>query len=178
VALLRRRQPLRVETVAEAVKRLALLLALVVGLGAAVPAGGAVSDTWRPNYRIGAVQFNYPPPVPVEQGGGFATEPPIVRGVVSEDPNTGRRGVRAVWTRSKRIVFRGVRVGTHWRTAKRRLPGRWTVRRGVGCGWLNSSRLRTDRTGPVSTQLFFRRGSGRIFEIALNEITEIGCPRA
>ena len=46
------------------------------------------------------------------------------------------------------------------------------------CGWLNSSRLRTDSTGPVSTQLFFRRSTGRIYEIALNEITEIGCPQS
>ena len=38
--------------------------------------------------------------------------------------------------------------------------------------------VQREPTGPVSTQLFFRRGSGRIYEIPLNEITEIGCPRA
>jgi hypothetical protein len=67
--------------------------------------------------------------------------------------------------------------GIHWRTAKRLLGRGWAVRRSGRCGWLNSSRLRRDRTGPVSTQLFFRRSTGRIYEIALNEITEIGCPK-
>jgi hypothetical protein len=114
-------------------------------------------------------------------GGRFAVRPrgggPVVRGFLFPDPNSGRTGARAIWTRSTEIRFRGVHVGVHWRTAQRLLPGRWRVRRLTRCGWLYSSRLRRDRTGPVSTELFFRRSTGRIFEIALNEITEIGCPK-
>jgi len=183
VAFLRLRQPLRLEAVAEAMRRLLLLSAALMAplAGAGVSAADEVG-TWRPNYRIGPVKFNHPHPQGVETPGEFSTQPlpggPLIRGILFEDPNTGRLGVRAVWTRSARVSFRGVHVGMHWRTAQRRLPGRWTIRRGARCGWLNSYRLRRDRTGPVSTQLFFRRGSGRIYEIALNEITEIGCPRA
>jgi hypothetical protein len=170
--------------VAAPVKR-ALLAGVLLAVLLTVDSGGIVADTWRPNYRIGPVQFNYPlgdevQVVDRKEGGRFAARArgggPIVRGILFEDPNTGRTGARAVWTRSQEIRFRGVRVGVHWRTARRALPGRWEVRRGESCGWLNSSRLRRDRTGPVSTQLFFRRSSGRIYEIALNEITEIGCP--
>lgn len=147
---------------------------------------GVVADTWRPNYRIGPVLFNHPLGDDVQvlerdAGGRFAARPrgggPIVHGILFEDPNSGAKGARAIWTRSREVAFRDARVGVHWRTAKRRLPGRWTVRRFAQCGWLNSSRLRQDRTGPVSTQLFFRRSTGRIYEIALNEITEIGCPK-
>lgn len=185
MAFLHRRQPLRLEAVAEVMRRVALGVAAAALIAGAAPSIAAESDTWRPNYRIGAVRFNHPLPreVEVERGahGAFAVRPlgggPLVRGILFEDPSTGRLGVRAVWTRSTRVSFRGVRVGTHWRTAKRRLPGCWTIRRGARCNWLNSYRLRRDRTGPVSTQLFFHRGSGRIYEIALNEITEIGCPR-
>lgn len=186
MAFLRCGQPLRVEAMAQALRRVLLGSAAAALLAGVAPSVAAEPETWRPNYRIGAVKFNRPLPreVEVDRGerGAFAVRPlgggPVVRGVLFEDPNSGRQGARAVWTRSSRITFRGVRVGLHWRTAKRRLPGRWTVRRLDRCGWLNSYRLRRDRTGPVSTQLFFRRGSGRIYEIALNEITEIGCPRA
>jgi hypothetical protein len=184
VALLRRRQPLRVATAAHAMRRLALATSAALLLLAAV-GHTAQSNTWRANYRIGAVKFNHPIPrnVEVTRGadGAFTVRPlgggPVVRGILFADPNTGREGARAVWTRSTRLTFRGVRVGMHWRTARERLPGRWTVRRLVRCGLLGSSQLRRDRTGPVSTQLFFRRSSGRIYEIALNEITEVGCPR-
>jgi hypothetical protein len=160
----------------------ALLVALVV-----VDARGVVADTWRPNYRIGPVLFNRALGDDVqvlsrESNGRFAVRPrgggPIVRGILFEDPNSGRTGVRAIWTRSREIVYHGVRVGVHWRTARDHLPGRWTVKRLGRCGWLGSSRLRRDDTGPVSTQVFFRRSTGIVYEIALNEITEIGCPRA
>jgi hypothetical protein len=164
---------------------------VAVGAAAAIALAAATvlaaeSDTWRPNYRIGPVKFNHELPRGVDvierrPDGSFAIRPqgggPVVRGILFEDPNTGRPGARAIWTRSTRITFRGVRVGLHWRTARARLEGNWTVRRRSGCGWLNSFRLRRDRTGAVSTQLFFRRRTGRIYEIALNEITEIGCPR-
>ena len=185
MAILRRRQPLRLQALAAPVKR-ALAAGILLAVLIAGDARGVVADTWRPNYRIGPVLFNQGlgddvQVVSRKDGGQFAARArgggPIVRGILFADPNTGRKGARAVWTRSREIAFRGVRVGVHWRTAKRLLPGRWTVRRLGSCGWLNSSRLRRDRTGPVSTQLFFRRSTGRIFEIALNEITEIGCPR-
>ena len=190
MAVLRRRQPLRVEAVAQTVRRLTALLVLLVlaatALGA-LAAIGTESDTWRPNYRIGPVKFNHALPKSVDvvkrgPHGTFVVRPegggPAVRGILFQDPNTGRDGARSVWTRSRLISFRGVHVGMHWRTARKRLPGRWEVRRFARCGWLNSYRLRRDRTGPVSTQLFFRRTTGRIYEIALNEITEIDCPRA
>jgi hypothetical protein len=172
--------------VAAYVKR-ALFGGALLAMFLAADSGGVVADTWRPNYRIGPVLFNHPLGDDVlvisrKEGGRFAVRPrgggPIVRGILFEDPNSGRTGARAIWTRSQEIRFRGVRVGAHWRTANRLLPGRWTVRRLGPCGWLNSHRLRRDRTGPVSTQLFFRRSTGRIYEIALNEITEIGCPGA
>jgi hypothetical protein len=166
------------------VKR-ALLSGTLLAVFLTADSGGVVADTWRPNYRIGPVLFNHALGDEVQvisrkEGGRFAARPrgggPIVRGILFEDPNSGRTGARAVWTRSTEVTFRGVQVGVHWRTAERRLPGRWTVRRAGRCGWLNSYRLRRDRTGPVSTQLFFRRSTGRIYEIALNEITEVGCP--
>ena len=184
MAVLRRRQPFRLETMAPPVKRTVVAGVLLAVLLVA-DSGGIVADTWRPNYRIGPVLFNQPfgddvQVVSRKSGGRFAVRArgggPIVHGILFEDPNNGETGARAIWTRSKEIRFRGVQVGVHWRTAKRRLPGRWTIRRLGRCGWLNSSRLREDRTGPVSTQLFFRRSTGRIYEIALNEITEIGCP--
>ena len=168
------------------VKRV-LLAGTFLAVFAAADSGGIVADTWRPNYRIGPVEFNQPLGDDVQvlsrgSGGRFAVRPrgggPVVRGILFDDPNTGRKGARAIWTRSREISFRDVRVGIHWRTAKRLLPGRWRVMRLARCGWLNSSRLRTDSTGPVSTQLFFRRSTGRIYEIALNEITEIGCPQS
>jgi hypothetical protein len=164
-----------------------IALAGAIALVLVITATAAESDTWRPNYRIGPVKFNRGVPSGVDEvdrdsDGSFAVRPqgggPVVRGILFEDPNTGRLGARAVWTRSARIAFRGVRVGMHWRTAKRRLPGRWALRTGRGCGWLATFRLRRDRTGAVSTQLFFRRRTGRIYQIALNEITEVGCPRA
>ena len=187
MALLRGRQPVRLQALAEAVRR----VLLVLGLASAPALAGAafaatIEDTWRPNYRIGPVKFNHELPGDVDEverrpDGSFTVRPqgggPIVRGILFEDPNTGRLGARAIWTRSSRVTFRGVRVGIHWRTARAKLPGRWTVRRRAGCGWLNSFQLRRDRTGAVSTQLFFRRRTGRVYEIALNEITEIGCPR-
>jgi hypothetical protein len=166
--------------------RRALLAGALLAAFVTADAGGIVADTWRPNYRIGPVQFNQPLGDDVQvlrrgDGGRFAVRPrgggAVVRGILFADPNSGRTGARAIWTRSREISFRDVRVGIHWRTAKQLLPGRWTVRRLGRCGWLNSSRLRTDSTGPVSTQLFFRRSTGRIYEIALNEITEIGCPK-
>ncbi len=133
------------------------------------------------------MKFNYPLPSSgvdvLHRGsnGRFVVRPEesggLIRGFLFADPNTGRKGARAIWTRSRLFTYRGVRVGLHWRTAKRRLGRGWRVRSGSGCGWLNSSALRRDRTGPVSTQLFFSRRTGRVFEIALNEITEIGCPR-
>jgi hypothetical protein len=184
MALLRRGEPVRLETVAARVKR-AVLAGALLALFLAADSGGVVADTWRANYRIGPVLFNHPLGDDVQvlergTGGRFAARPrgggPIVRGILFEDPNSGDKGARAIWTRSREISFHDVRVGVHWRTAKRRLPGRWTLKRFERCGWLNSSRLRRDRTGPVSTQLFFRRSTGRIYEIALNEITEIGCP--
>jgi hypothetical protein len=168
------------------VTRLVIAIAAAGALVLAATALGATSDTWRPNYRIGPVKFNHELPREVDElerrpDGSFTVRPqgggPIVRGILFEDPNTGRLGARAIWTRSTRIAFRGVRVGIHWRTARARLPGRWTVHRRRGCGWLNSFQLRRDRTGAVSTQLFFRRRTGRIYEIALHEITEIGCSR-
>jgi hypothetical protein len=168
------------------VARAASSIALVVAVIAAAPAAAQTSSTWRPNFRIGPVQFNYPLPSNVEvlrrgPSGGFAVRPRggggIIRGFVFEDPNSGRDGARAIWTRSRLFSYRGVRVGLHWRTARRRLGRGWEVRSGRGCGWLNSHSLRRDRTGPVSTQLFFSRRTGRIFAIELNEITEIGCPR-
>jgi hypothetical protein len=165
-------------------KRALLAGALLAAL-AAVAARGVVADSWRPNYRIGPVLFNYPLGDDVQvlsrqAGGRFAVRPrgggPVVRGLLFPDPNTGRTGARAVWTESRELSFHGVRVGIPWRTARDHLPGRWRVRRLRGCGFLYSSRLRRDRTGPVSTQVYFRRDSGRVFRIALNEITEIGCP--
>ena len=185
MALLCRQQPLCLAAVAAPVKR-GLLAGMLLAVLAVTDSPGVVADTWRPNYRIGPVLFNHPLGDEVQildrkQGGEFAARPrgggPIVRGILFDDPNDGRIGARAVWTRSREITFRGVQVGVHWRTARARLPGRWTVKRFARCGWLNSSRLRRDRTGPVSTQLFFRRSTGRIYQIALNEITEIGCPR-
>jgi hypothetical protein len=167
--------------------RRAVLAGVLLAAFLAAESGAIVADTWRPNYRIGPVLFNQPlgdevQVVSRKSGGRFAARArgggPIVRGSLFEDPNTGRVGARAIWTRSREIRFRRVRVGVHWRTAQRLLPGRWEVRRSGRCGWLNASRLREDRTGPVSTQLFFRRSTGRIYEIALNEITEIGCPGA
>jgi hypothetical protein len=186
MALLRGRQSVRLQALAETVTRLVIAIAAAGALVLAATALGATSDTWRPNYRIGPVKFNHELPREVDElerrpDGSFTVRPqgggPIVRGILFEDPNTGRLGARAIWTRSTRIAFRGVRVGIHWRTARARLPGRWTVHRRRGCGWLNSFQLRRDRTGAVSTQLFFRRRTGRIYEIALHEITEIGCSR-
>jgi len=183
VAVLRRRQPVRLPALAATVKR-ALAAGVLLAVLLVADSRGIVADTWRPNYRIGPVLFNQDlgddvQVVSRKSRGEFAARArgggPIVRGILFEDPNTGRTGARAIWTRSKEITFRDVRVGIHWRRAKRLLPGRWTVKRFERCGWLNSSRLRQDRTGPVSTQLFFRRSTGRIYEIALNEITEIGC---
>jgi hypothetical protein len=187
MAVLRLGQPLRVEALAESMTKRIAVLVLAATVPGATVASAAESDTWRPNYRIGPVKFNHPLPENVDEAvrganGTFAVRPQgggaTVRGILFQDPNTGREGARAVWTRSTRVSFRGVRVGMHWRTARARLPGRWEVRRSTRCGWLNSYRLRRDRTGPVSTQLFFRRSTGRIYEIALNEITEIDCPRA
>lgn len=187
MAVLHVGQPLRLEAVAQAVTRIVAGFAALAIVGGAAVSVAAEPDTWRPNHHIGAVKFNYPIPREVEivhqdQGGRFAVRPlgggPVVRGILFEDPNTGRPGARAVWTRSTRVSYRGVRVGMHWRTARKKLPGRWTLTRLARCGWLGSHRLRRDRTGAVSTQLFFRRSTGRIYEIALNEITEIGCPRA
>jgi hypothetical protein len=186
MALLRGRQSVRLQALAETVTRLVIAIAAAGALVLAATALCATSDTWRPNYRIGPVKFNHELPRDVDElerrpDGSFTVRPqgggPIVRGILFEDPNTGRLGARAIWTRSTRIAFRGVRVGIHWRTARARLPGRWTVHRRRGCGWLNSFQLRRDRTGAVSTQLFFRRRTGRIYEIALHEITEIGCSR-
>ena len=183
MAVLRRGKSIRLP--AATVKR-AVLTAAVLTAFLATESGAIVADTWRPNYRIGPVTFNQAlgdevQVVSRKKHGEFAARArgggPIVRGILFKDPNTGRTGARAVWTRSQEITFRGVHVGVHWRTAKRLLPGRWTVKRLTRCGWLNSSRLRQDATGPVSTQLFFSRSTGRIVEIALNEITEIGCPR-
>jgi hypothetical protein len=185
MAVLRCGQPVRIKTVAAPVKR-AALAGTLMAMFLATDSVGVVADTWRPNYRIGPVLFNHPLGDEVQilerdDGGRFAVRPrgggPIVRGILFADPNSGETGARAIWTRSREIAFRGVQVGLHWRTARDRLPGRWTVQRFQRCGWLNSSRLRRDRTGPVSTQLFFRRSTGRIYEIALNEITEIGCPK-
>ena len=184
MALLCCRQPVRLTAMAARVKRVVPAGVLLAMLLTAV-SDGVVADTWRPNYRIGPILFNQPLGDEVQvisrkSGGRFAARArgggPVVRGILFEDPNSGQTGARAIWTQSKEIRFRGVQVGVHWRTAKNRLPGRWTLRRLGRCGWLNSSRLRDDRTGPVSTQLFFRRSTGRIYQIALNEITEIGCP--
>jgi hypothetical protein len=165
----------------------AVLAGVLLAMLLVADSGGVVADSWRPNYRIGPVLFNHALADEVQvisrrSGGRFAARArgggPIVRGILFEDPNTGVTGARAIWTRSREIIYHGIYVGVDWRTAKDHLPGRWTVRRLARCGYLTSSRLRKDRTGPVSTQLFFRRSTGRIYEIALNEITEIECPRA
>ena len=186
MALLRRWQPVRLATLA------APREAHRAGGTSCSPCSSrpsptrVVADTWRPNYRIGPVLFNQPLGDEVQvisrkSGGRFAARPrgggPVVRGILFEDPNSGQTGERGrSGPARRRSPSATCRSGIHWRTAKRLLPGRWTVKRLARCGWLNSSRLRDDRTGPVSTQLFFRRSTGRIYEIALNEITEIGCP--
>ena len=73
-----------------------------------------MADTWRPNYRIGPVLFNQPLSDDVQvldrgEGGRFAVRPrgggPIVRGILFADPNSGRTGARAIWTRSREIRF-------------------------------------------------------------------------
>lgn len=185
MALLSGGEPLRFPAVAAGVKR-TLLAGTFLALSVTAVSDAIVADTWRPNYRIGPVLFNQPLGDELQvlgrtPGGEFTVRPrgggPIVRGILFADPNSGRTGARAIWTRSREIVFHDVRVGIHWQTAKRLLGRGWSVRRAGRCSWLNSSRLRRDRTGPVSTQLFFRRSTGRIYEIALNEITEIGCPK-
>jgi hypothetical protein len=151
-----------------------------------VSPASAIDSTWRPNYRIGPIRFNYPLSDSVtvlSRGarGRFAirAQPSgaVIRGYVFPDPNTGRDGARTIWTESKLLNYRGVRVGVNWRTARRRLGQGFELHRGRGCSWLNTSGIRRDRTGPASTQLFFRPRTGQIFRIALDEITEIGCPR-
>ena len=145
-----------------------------------------MADTWRPNYRIGPVLFNQPLGDDVQvldrdSGGRFAVRPrgggPVVRGILFDDPNTGRTGARAIWTRSKEIVpGRAGRCPLAHRQAPAPGPLDREAPRALRLAQLVPAAQ--DRTGPVSTQLFFRRATGRIFEIALNEITEIGCPRA
>jgi hypothetical protein len=146
----------------------------------------ALDLTWRPNYRIGPVKFNYALPEGVtvlSRGaqGRFAVRAEssgaVIRGYVFADPNTGRDGARTIWTESKLLSYRGVRVGSQWRKARHRLGQGFELHRGRGCSWLYTSGIRRDRTGAASTQLFFRPQTGRIFRIALDEITEVGCPR-
>ena len=152
----------------------------------AVPAGAATTgESWRPNYRIGHVVFNRPLPDNVDvlrrgRAGYFALRPegggPVVRGYVFPDPNDGVPGARAIWTTSRDVRYRRVGVGSTWRFARRQLGRGWRVGRERRCGVLQSSRLRRDDVGPVSTQLYFSLRTGRIYRIALNEITELGCP--
>lgn len=162
----------------------ALLCSLSV-LVLAAPAVTSAASTWRPNSHIGPIVFNNPIPddadvIDKKSDGSFAVRADggaIVRGIVFADPNTGVDGARAVWTTSKLVSYRGVHVGVNWQTAKQALGKRFKVVRHSRCGWLNSSSLSNDRTGPVSTQVYFSRKTGKVFRIALNEITEIGCPR-
>ncbi|MEX2194581.1 MAG: hypothetical protein WD844_04770 [Thermoleophilaceae bacterium] len=164
-----------------------VLLVLMLGAGVGAPPAGAATaaESWRPNFRIGQVVFNRDLPDTVEvlrrgRAGYFAVRPegggPVIRGYVFDDPNAGIPGARAIWTTSREVRYRRVGVGNTWRYAKRRLGRRWSVAFDRRCGWLQSSRLRDDDVGPVSTQLYFSRRTGRIFRIALNEITELGCP--
>ncbi len=150
------------------------------------PSVDSQGDSWRPNLRIGPIVFNKRLPADVEvirrrKSGLFAVRTSsgaVVRGVLFADPNNlPSPSARAIWTRSKQIEYRGVSVGDRWRRAKSKLGKRFKKVRTRRCSWLNSYKVR-GRTGPVSTQLYFSRRTGRITRIALNEITEdIGCPR-
>jgi len=162
--------------------------ACIVAAAAPVPAVAdhSAATSWKPNLRIGPVKFNHSIPANIEllrkdanerflvrlEGGG------LVRGYLSSDPNTGVSGARSIWTTSRALSYRGVRVGMHWRRAKRKLGPSWRLLIADRCRALNTSALREDRTGPVSTQLFFSPTTGRISRIALNEITEFDllCP--
>jgi len=170
-------------------------LPLLVVCTAAALAGSAVGavdidGTWRPNYRIGPVEFNKELPDGVQvisrdSDGWFVVRlanRAIVRGLLSADPNTNAPGIRYLYTRSRRLQYRGVRVGSSLRTARRQLGKRFKLQR-IGrrgrkpyCRFFNAYSLDGDPTGgPVSTQVWIDR-TNRVWRISLDEITEIGCP--
>ena len=118
-----------------------------------------------------------------KSGGRFAARPrgggPIVRGILFDDPNSGAHGSESdLDDAPRRSGSAACGSGVHWRTAKRaaaRALDR-AAPRALRVAQLLPPAPAT-APGPVSTQLFFRRSTGRIYEIALNEITEIGCPK-